>query len=93
MSRRRSWWRSGSSSRPAALAGARRWPGPSALVYFAYILARAHYDGRYPYPFINVARIGWERTAINAVVITLAFMVFGLGLVALDRLLKGKKRG
>ncbi len=25
--------------------------------------------GRYAYPFLNVMRLGWERTAVNAVLI------------------------
>lgn len=57
------------------------------LAYFVYVLLRAQYDGRYPYPFINVNLIGWSRTLIDAVVITLGFLVFGLALVAIDRLL------
>ena len=62
------------------------------LAYFAYVLMRSAHDGHYPYPFIDVARIGWARTAVNAVVITLGFLVFGLGLVALDKLVKGGQR-
>lgn len=58
------------------------------LAYFAYALARAGLDGRYPYPFMNVGRIGWLQTGLNAVEIAAGFLLAGLLLVALDRRLK-----
>jgi hypothetical protein len=54
------------------------------VAYFAYTLARGHFDGRYPYPFINVARIGWVQTALNAGGIALGFIIAGYALVWLD---------
>lgn len=55
------------------------------LAYFAYALARAGQDGRYPYPFMNVERIGWLQTGLNAVEIAAGFLLAGLLLVRLDR--------
>lgn len=55
------------------------------LLYFAYALARGGADGIYPYPFIDVGRIGWGATLVNALLIAAAFVVAGLGLVWFDR--------
>lgn len=54
------------------------------LAYFAYALTRAHYDGHYPYPFMNVAKLGWTQTAINAGGIAMGFLLGGLLLVWID---------
>jgi len=54
------------------------------LVYLAYVLARASEDGRYPYPFIDVPKIGWMQTAMNAGGIALGFIVCGFLLVWID---------
>jgi hypothetical protein len=54
------------------------------LVYFAYALARGAVEGRYPYPFMNLAQLGWQRTVINAALIALGFVATGYVLVWLD---------
>jgi hypothetical protein len=54
------------------------------LAYFAYALARGHFDGRYPYPFMDVGRIGWVQTALNAGGIAMAFIIAGFALVWID---------
>lgn len=54
------------------------------LAYFAYVIALARFDGRYPYPFINVARIGWLQTLLNAGGIALAFILAGYLIVWID---------
>jgi hypothetical protein len=76
--------------------GRLRWSAPLwwallPVTYFAYIVARGAFDGRYPYPFIDVAKIGPGHTLINAVAIALGFIASGFGLVGLDRLL-GRSR-
>jgi len=53
---------------------------------FARLTSRAA-AGIYPYPFIDVARIGWARTMANAAGIAAAFLGAGFLFVALDRLL------
>ncbi len=55
------------------------------LVYFGYALARAAADGRYPYPFMDVARLGWGQTLLNALAIAAGFLAGGLLFVRLDR--------
>lgn len=55
------------------------------LAYFPYAIVRAHFDGKYPYPFMNVATLGWPQVIFNAVVIALGFLITGLLMVWLDR--------
>ena len=59
--------------------------------YFAYALVRGAFGGIYPYPFMDVAAIGWGRTAINALVIGLGFTVTGFFWVWLDRILPARR--
>lgn len=49
------------------------WP----LLYGAYILARAHFSGFYPYPFINLDELGWSGLRLNIVYIILGFNAIG----------------
>ncbi|WP_292341521.1 Pr6Pr family membrane protein [Mesorhizobium sp.] len=60
------------------------------LFYLAYALVRGAAEARYPYPFIDVVRIGWEQTLANSASIALAFVAAGEVLVWLDRRLGGK---
>ena len=60
------------------------------LLYFIYALARGVTDGRYAYPFIDIAKLGAATVALNAALIAASFLIAGLGLVALDRSLGGR---
>jgi hypothetical protein len=75
-----------------------KWDAPAKwaaypIVYFAYALARAHFDNRYPYPFMDVGKLGWTQVLINAGGIAMAFIVAGVALVALDRILPRAAKG
>jgi hypothetical protein len=61
------------------------------LAYFAYALVRGAFEGRYAYPFIDVAEIGYGQTVINAVAIAAGFVAAGLALVGLDDMLASKR--
>jgi hypothetical protein len=70
--------------------GRLKWTAPLLWVaypvaYFLYVLARGQLDGKYPYPFIDVAKLGWLQVALNAGGIALAFILAGLLLVTIDR--------
>lgn len=55
------------------------------LVYLGYTLLRGAYDARYPYPFLDVGKIGWGPVAAYAGAIAAAFLGVGWALVRLDR--------
>ena len=54
------------------------------LAYFLFVIVVARFDGRYPYPFINVAHIGWLQTLLNAGGIALAYILAGYLIVWID---------
>ncbi len=77
--------------------GRLRWRDPPLwacypLVYLAYTLLRGAFEARYPYPFLDVGRIGWRAVLTYAAGIAAAFLAVGWGLVALDRVL-ARRRG
>lgn len=53
--------------------------------YFTYILLRGHLLGVYPYPFIDVGKLGYAQVFLNAGGILAGFVGVALMLVALDR--------
>ncbi|QXI27544.1 Pr6Pr family membrane protein [Pseudomonas vanderleydeniana] len=55
------------------------------LVYFAYVLLRGHLIGAYPYPFVDVDRLGYPQVFINAGRILLGFLLVSLVLIGVDR--------
>ena len=60
------------------------WWAAYPLTYFIYALVRGHYEGKYPYPFMNLDRLGPVQTAINAGGIAMAFIIAGFALVWID---------
>ena len=54
------------------------------LAYLVYGLSRGAATGKYAYPFINVPALGWPRTALNAALIAIAFMLSGYLVVWID---------
>jgi len=54
------------------------------LVYFVYAIVRGTMEGRYAYPFMDVAKLGWAQTVLNAALIALGFVATGFVLVWLD---------
>lgn len=55
------------------------------VVYFAYVLLRGNLLAAYPYPFIDVAKLGYPQVLINAGGILAGFVAIALGVVGLDR--------
>lgn len=45
------------------------------LLYLFYVLIRGSISGFYPYPFINVTAIGWQKVMVNSAGITVLFLV------------------
>jgi hypothetical protein len=56
-------------------------------LYFAYALARGAMDGWYPYPFLDVGRLGYGAVLVNGLSIAAILFLAGLGLVAASRAL------
>jgi hypothetical protein len=54
------------------------------LIYFGYGLARGAADGVYPYPFMDLAKLGWTQTLVHALAMAVAFLAMGFALVWLD---------
>lgn len=63
------------------------------VVYLAFTLVRGAATGWYPYPFLDAAAEGYARVAVNSVLITLAFLVVCLLVLAADRRLPAAPRG
>ena len=57
------------------------------LLFLGYTLARGALIGRYPYPFMDVAKLGYPRVLVNAAVLAGVFGLLGLAFVAADRAL------
>lgn len=56
-------------------------------VYLAWVLVRGARMGEYPYPFVDAASLGLQAVLANAFVLLAVFLVSGLLLVAVDRVL------
>lgn len=54
------------------------------LTYLAYALGRGAIEHKYPYPFLDVGKIGWLQTTLNAGGIALGFIIAGFALVWID---------
>ena len=58
------------------------------LIYLVYVLIRGSLSHFYPYPFINVDKLGYQKAIINSLYVTVAFLVVSLLLVWIGRSLK-----
>jgi hypothetical protein len=66
-----------------------RWSAPWSwslypLAYFTYAVARGMAGDKYPYPFMDVGKLGWPQTMLNAAGIAMAFVLAGFALVWVD---------
>jgi len=50
-----------------------------------YSLIHGAVTGYYPYPFINVGNLGYDKVFINMGVLVLVFLGLGLALIGIDR--------
>jgi hypothetical protein len=55
------------------------------LVYLAYVLLRGEWLGAYPYPFVDVAALGYRQVLVNSVGLMVAFIVLGFAVLGLGR--------
>lgn len=61
------------------------------VAYFAYALWRGHLLAVYPYPFIDVEKLGYPQVFMNAGGLLVGFVVIALVLIGLDRWHAGRK--
>ncbi len=54
------------------------------LAYLIYGQVLGAMTGKYAYPFLDTAQIGWERTVAHAFLIAVAFLSASFALVWLD---------
>jgi len=54
------------------------------LAYLPYALVRGAIEKKYPYPFIDLAKLGWPDTLLNATAIAIGFLVAAFAMLALD---------
>lgn len=62
------------------------------LAYFLWVLIRGAITRDYPYPFLDVAKIGYATALTNAGFLTLLFLFGGFAIIGLSRLLARQKR-
>jgi len=55
--------------------------------YAFYSLINGAVTGYYPYPFLDVTKLGYDRVLLNMAVLTAAFAFLGLVLVGIDRMI------
>ena len=70
--------------------GRLRWTAPMwwavyPILYFAYAVLRGMHGDKYPYPFMDVGKLGWQQTLLNVGGIAMAFLLAGALLVWIDR--------
>jgi hypothetical protein len=61
-------------------------------LYVAWAFLRGAWVHEYPYPFIDVAQLGWPNVLMNSAGMLLLFVVVGLVLIGLDRWLARRPR-
>ncbi len=59
------------------------------LLYIIFILIRGAMSGFYPYPFINVTEIGYNKVLINSGILALSFLFVSLVFIAIGKKRKG----
>lgn len=59
------------------------------VLYFIYILLRGAAFGAYPYPFVDVEKLGYREVLYNAIMFLGAFFALGLIFAAIDRAMGG----
>lgn len=60
------------------------------LIYAVYVLGRGALSAEYPYPFMDVTKLGYPQVLINCGGMVAAFLVFAFLLVGVGKILKTK---
>jgi len=57
------------------------------LLYLIYTLIRGSFVDWYPYPFLNVTKLGYDKVFGNILVMLVVFLISGIVLIAISRML------
>jgi hypothetical protein len=60
------------------------------LIYLVFILARGSFSAFYPYPFIDVSKLGYEKTFIHSAGMLVVFILISLLYIVTGRYLRKK---
>jgi hypothetical protein len=55
------------------------------IIYFVWIMIRGVISGRYPYPFVDVAKLGYPQVMLNSAMLLATFLVVSLAVVGVAR--------
>ncbi|MGQ0738405.1 MAG: Pr6Pr family membrane protein [Bacteroidota bacterium] len=61
-------------------------------LYLVYSLVRGAVTGWYPYPFVHADNLGYGKVTVNSMLVLVAFVAAGSGMIALNRLTGKKNR-
>jgi len=57
------------------------------FIYLLYIMIWGHFINQYPYPFINVMELGYEKVLINSILLFITFLIMSLLFVGIGKLM------
>jgi hypothetical protein len=57
------------------------------IAYLVIVLIRGALSGYYPYPFLDVTKLGYPQTLLNSAGVAVAFIIVALLFVAIDKLM------
>ncbi len=60
------------------------------FVYLTYILLRGHFSNFYPYPFVDVAKLGIYKVLLNSILLVALFGCISASFIAIGRITKSK---
>ena len=62
------------------------------LVYVVYVFIRGALSGNYPYPFMDVNKLGYGSVLLNSLMLTFVFVFFSLLLIAFGKITTNAKK-
>ncbi|WP_219222645.1 Pr6Pr family membrane protein [Pedobacter antarcticus] len=62
------------------------------FVYLIFILVRGAFSGFYPYPFIDVDKIGYNNVLLNSFYLLIVFLVLSLTLILIGKLIANRQK-
>ncbi len=57
------------------------------MIYIIYTLTRGAFTNTYPYPFLNVGQLGYEKVGFNMLGLSLAYLILGCIIILIDKVL------